>query len=99
MGNRQMKAHEESLNHHKSKLEEYRRRVIELEEFIKNVSEIIEKLNLEKPKLEAERVSYLEGVEQLHTDKTDSVKKFNLKIIELEVKFKNELEEIHKFLT
>lgn len=97
--NRQMLAHEESLNHHKAKLEEYRKRVIELEEFISNVSGIIEKLNLEKPKLEAERVSYIQGIEQLHIDKTEAVKAFNLKIIDLEVKFKNDLEEIHKFLT
>jgi len=97
--NRQMKAHEESLNSHKVKLEDYRKRVLELEEFINNVSGIIEKLNLEKPKLEAERVSYVEGIEQLHIDKTDLMKEFNLKIIKLEVKFKNELEEIHKFLT
>merc|ERR1712173_186810 len=97
--NRQMLAHEESLNHHKTKLEEYRKRVTELEEFVSNVSGIIEKLNLEKPKLEAERVSYVQGIEQLHIDKTESVKAFNLKIIELEVKFKNDLEEIHKFLT
>lgn len=97
--NRQMKAHRESLIQHKMKAEEYKERLIELEEFIEKVSDIVKRLNLEKPKLEAERVNYVETIDRLHIEKTDLVKNYNSRIIMLEIDFKVELEKIHKYLT
>jgi DNA repair exonuclease SbcCD ATPase subunit len=97
--NHQIKVHEESMHQHQLKIQEYTSRLVELEEFIEKVSGIVEKLNEAKPTLVAEREAYVQKIERLHDVKHDLVKDYNLKIIQLEVKFKDELELIHKYLT
>ena len=44
-------------------------------------------------------VLYVENIDRLHAVKTDLVKDYNSKIIQLEIDFKDELELIHKYLT
>jgi len=97
--NHQIKVHEESMHQHQLKIQEYTSRLVELEEFIEKVSGIVEKLNEAKPTLVAEREAYVQKIDRLHDVKHDLVKDYNLKIIQLEVEFKDELETIHKYLT
>lgn len=97
--NHQIKVHEESMHQHQAKIQEYTARLVELEEFIEKVSGIVEKLNEAKPTLIAEREAYVENIDRLHAVKTDLVKDYNSKIIQLEIDFKDELELIHKYLT
>lgn len=97
--NKELSAHLQKLAAHQTKAAEYRAKLADLDAIIAEIQTTVEELNTQRPKMHLEKVAILNKIEALTTDKNNLMRDYNSHIIDLEIEFKNELEQIHKFLT